>query len=108
MLETAGALVTVAASAAEALDALGKKAQDVLLSDLAMPQRDGYELMRDARASGLAGGGIVAIALSAHARPEDRQRALAAGFHAHVSKPVELEAIVAEIRRLTRRRDRAS
>ena len=107
MLETAGAAVTVVASADEALDALVKQPPDVLLSDLAMPQRNGYDLMREARQRGLTAG-VAAIALSAQARPEDRQRALAAGFDSHVAKPVAPEAIVAEITRLTRRRQRPS
>jgi PAS domain S-box-containing protein len=102
VLEAAGAAVTVVASADEALRALAKQPADVLLSDLAMPQRDGYELMRAARERGLVER-LATIALSAQARPEDRQRALAAGFDSHVAKPVEPEAIVAEIRRLMHR-----
>jgi CheY-like chemotaxis protein len=68
MLETAGATVTVVGSASEALDAVAKRAPDVLLSDLAMPLRDGYDLMHELSARGLADG-VVAVALSAQARP---------------------------------------
>jgi CheY-like chemotaxis protein len=102
MLEGAGATVTVARSAGDALQALAGRPADVLLSDLAMPRGDGYELMREVRARGLADG-LVAVALSARARPEDRERARAAGFHAHVAKPVEPEALAATLRRLVGR-----
>ena len=103
LLETAGATVTVVGSAAEALDAVAKHPPDVLLSDLAMPLRDGYDLMREIRARGAADG-VVAVALSAQARPEDRERALASGFHAHVAKPVDPAVLAAVIRTLVGRR----
>jgi signal transduction histidine kinase len=103
LLETAGATVTVVSSAAEALDAVAKQPPDVLLSDLAMPLRDGYDLMREVRARGAADG-VVAVALSAQARPEDRERALASGFHAHVAKPVDPATLAAVIRNLVGRR----
>jgi signal transduction histidine kinase/ActR/RegA family two-component response regulator len=102
VLETAGATVALVDSAAEALEALAKHPADVLLSDLAMPQRDGYDLMSELRTRGL-GAGMVSIALSAQARPEDRDRALAVGFNAHVAKPVDPQALADTIRRLTRR-----
>jgi CheY-like chemotaxis protein len=105
VLETAGASVTLVASANEALEALAKHPADVLLSDLAMPQRDGYDLMGELKSRGLAAG-MVSVALSAQARPEDRERALAVGFHAHVAKPVDPEALVETIRRLIGRADR--
>jgi signal transduction histidine kinase/ActR/RegA family two-component response regulator len=105
VLETAGASVTLVGSAGEALEALAKHPADVLLSDLAMPQRDGYDLMGEVNTRGLAAG-MVSIALSAQARPEDRERALAVGFHAHVAKPVDPEALVETIRRLIGRADR--
>jgi CheY-like chemotaxis protein len=63
---------------------------DVLVSDIAMPDEDGYCLIRKVR--GLAageGGDLPAVALTAYARDEDRQRALAAGFQSHLAKPVE-------------------
>ena len=105
ILETAGASVTLVGSAIEALDAIAKQPADVLLSDLAMPQRDGYDLMNELRTRGLAAG-MVAVALSAQARPEDRARALAAGFQAHVAKPVDPEALAETIRGLIGRGDR--
>ena len=63
---------------------------DVLLSDVAMPGANGYELIRCVRAlPAEAGGRMPAIALTAFARAEDRQRAIAAGFDAHLVKPVD-------------------
>ena len=105
VLETAGATVTLVASAGEALDFLAKHPADVLLSDLAMPQRDGYDLMLELRSRSW-DLDMVAIALTAQARPEDRQRALAAGFDAHVAKPVDPEALAETIRRLIGRPQR--
>jgi signal transduction histidine kinase/ActR/RegA family two-component response regulator len=105
VLEAAGATVTLVGSAGEALEALTKQPADVLLSDLAMPHRDGFELMSDLMTRGLAGR-MVSIALSAQARPEDRERALAVGFDAHVAKPVDPAALAETIRRLSRRSER--
>jgi signal transduction histidine kinase/ActR/RegA family two-component response regulator len=105
VLETAGASVTLVGSAGEALESLAKHPADVVLSDLAMPWRDGYDLVAELRTRGLATR-LVCIALSAQARPEDRERALAAGFHEHVAKPVDPQALAETIRQLTGRADR--
>jgi CheY-like chemotaxis protein len=71
---------------------------DVIVSDIAMPDVDGYELLRRVRALGPAHGGrIPAIALTAFARSEDRTRALRAGFLVHVAKPVEPSELVATV-----------
>ena len=76
---------------------------DVLVSDIAMPGEDGYELIRKLRLrDSLHGGRLPAIALTALARTEDRDRALKAGYHAHLPKPVqpiELSTAVAELAR---------
>ena len=89
-LEQFGATVTVAASAAEALAAFDAQPPDVLLSDIGMPQEDGYTLIRRVRArSSSAGGGVPAVALTAYASPSDRLAALTAGYQAHVAKPYE-------------------
>jgi PAS domain S-box-containing protein len=86
VLELAGATVEMAGSAAEALTMLRRQPPDVLVSDLGMPDEDGFELMRQVRALGPERGGAVpAIALSAYTRGEDKMRAAAAGFHYHVS-----------------------
>jgi CheY-like chemotaxis protein len=90
ILSARGALVRTAASAAAALQALGEQRPDVLLSDIEMPGQDGYALVREVRRRESEGEGsrLPAIAFTAYARAEDRQRALAAGFDAHVAKPI--------------------
>jgi PAS domain S-box-containing protein len=98
------ASVLVTSSAEEALRLLDTESADVMVSDIGMPDVDGYELMRRIRALGqLRGGSMPAIALTAFARPEDRQRALDAGFHEHMPKPVELSELVAKVAELGRR-----
>ena len=101
LLEECGARVTAVASAREALEALACSRPDVLVSDLAMPGLDGYALVARLRAleAGCARP-VPALALSAYARTEDRERALAAGFHAHVAKPVEPSEIASAVARL--------
>ena len=70
----------------------------MLVSDVGMPNIDGYQLLRMVRELGLArGGGVPAIALTAFARSEDRTRALRAGFLVHVTKPVEPAELVATV-----------
>jgi len=99
ILGQAGADVTVAASADEALDVLRRWRPDVLVSDIGMPGDDGYVLIRKVRALRFEEGGQVrALALTAYARSEDRVLALEAGFHTHIAKPVdplELTALIA-------------
>jgi PAS domain S-box-containing protein len=98
VLETAGALVTVAASAAEAAGVLERERPEVLISDIGMPGEDGYALIRKVRALPPEQGGVIpAVAVTAHARTEDRTRALLAGFHLHVPKPVEAAELVAAV-----------
>ncbi|MDB5296167.1 MAG: two-component sensor histidine kinase, partial [Phycisphaerales bacterium] len=90
VLEGRGARVFIAGSAADGLAAVRGELPDVLVSDIGMPETDGYALIRSVRALRPdEGGRIPAAALTAFARPEDRDRALAAGFQAHVTKPVE-------------------
>ena len=81
-----GCEVACAASAEEALQALDGKVWDVLLSDIGMPGTDGFELLRRVRASRHAGLNVIAV--TAFARPEDRDRVLATGFDGYVAKPV--------------------
>jgi PAS domain S-box-containing protein len=98
LLEACGAEVLGAYSAAEALPLVESRRPDVLISDLGMPDVDGYELLRQVRSLGAERGGRVpAIALTAFARSEDRTRALLAGFLVHVSKPVEPDELVATV-----------
>lgn len=99
VLEQDGAQVTAVASASEALVAIERWKPDVLISDIGMPQEDGYTLIRKVRASE-AGQSIPAVALTAYAREEDSRNAIQAGFHRHIAKPVEptqLVEVVAEL-----------
>lgn len=92
------ARVRVAASAHEAFEALRAERPDVLVSDLGMPEVDGFELIGWVRALPReAGGQLPAIALTAFARPEDRLKALEAGFSTHISKPVEPGELIAAV-----------
>lgn len=100
VLEGCGAEVRVASSVVEALEVLRKYRPQVLVSDIGMPGEDGYDLMRQVRASGLSATKVPAVALTAFARSEDRRRAMMAGFQTHVAKPVdpaELVAVVASL-----------
>ena len=101
ILTSAGAEVRSCGSAVAALRQLEEWRPSVLISDLEMPGQDGYSLIRRVRALAAADGGATpAIALSAYGRPEDRLRAIEAGFNMHVPKPVdpgELTAIVASV-----------
>jgi PAS domain S-box-containing protein len=91
-----GATVTAVGSAAEALKAITAEPPDLLISDIGMPEEDGYELIRQVRQMPAQNGGKVpAIALTAYARVEDRMQALRAGYQMHVPKPVELAELVA-------------
>jgi PAS domain S-box-containing protein len=93
--------VTTAASAREAVNRLREERPDVLLSDIGMPEEDGYDLIRKVRSLDAGEGGAVpAAALTAFARSEDRRRALMAGYQTHVAKPIEpaeLLAVVASL-----------
>jgi hypothetical protein len=104
VLEQSGAEVTITASAEEALIALNQSVPDVLLSDIGMPEVDGYMLMRKVRAlSAERGGRLPAIALTAYAGEYNQQQAIAAGFQLHISKPVEPEELVRAIATLVGR-----
>jgi CheY-like chemotaxis protein len=89
ILGNAGADVRAAASAEDALMILQTWMPDVVLSDIEMPGEDGYGLIDRVRRLTTAGERLVTIALTAHARPEDRARALEAGFQWHLAKPVD-------------------
>ncbi len=101
VLEDSQAKVRVASTAAQALDMLRNDPPHVLVSDIGMPVEDGYALIRRVRELPVReGGDTPAVALTAFARSEDRRRALLAGFHAHISKPVdpaELVTVVASL-----------
>jgi PAS domain S-box-containing protein len=107
ILQRAGADVAGAGSTDEALRHADERAPDVVVSDLAMPARDGYALLRALHGRGLARG-LVTIALTAHARREDRERALGAGYDAYVTKPVEPAALAALVKELVEKRRRSA
>lgn len=101
ILAEAGAKVKVAASAVEAVNCLDRHSFDVLVSDLGMPDIDGYMLIRQVRnRPSKQGGAIPAIALTAYAGESNQQQALQAGFQLHLSKPVEPEVLVKAIQQL--------
>lgn len=101
LLEDAHAVVTAAGSAREAFELLPTVRPDVLVSDIGMPDEDGYSLIRRVRAlSAELGGETPAVAVTAYARAEDRLHAMRAGFQQHISKPLEpaiLLAVVASL-----------
>ncbi len=103
VLERSGAKAMAVGSAREAMDALERERWDVLLSDLGMPEEDGYSLIRRIRARpDTAGGLIPAAVLTAYVGAEDRRRALDAGYQMHVAKPVEPEEILTVVAALAR------
>lgn len=106
VLQRYGAEVTEAASAAEALAAFEQSAPDVLVSDVGLPGRDGYDLMREIRKRPPEGGQVPALALTGYAAPEDLQKTTAAGFQAHLGKPAETAALVARVAALAGRTGR--
>lgn len=98
VLEQNGAEVTAVASAHEALSILDQSKVDLILSDIGMPDMDGYMLVRQVRSRPPdRGGTIPAIALTAYAGEMDYQQAMTAGFQRHVPKPVEPEVLVRTI-----------
>ncbi|MBD1825565.1 response regulator [Cyanobacteria bacterium FACHB-DQ100] len=92
VLETAGASVFVATSATEALQKLSSLKIDLLVSDIGMPELDGYELLRRVRSHSMA---LPAIALTAYAGETAQKHAINAGFQAHLAKPIEPEQLLA-------------
>jgi PAS domain S-box-containing protein len=102
ILEQAGAEVATASSAAAALDSLIRSRPHLMLCDIAMPEQDGFYLLRSVRALSVADGGETpAVALTAYAGEADQARILAAGFKLHLAKPVDPVELVATIAELT-------
>lgn len=94
-----GASVTTASSATEALDVVATRKPGLIISDLGMPEMDGYEfLKRVRRLPGMSE--IPAIAVSGYASEEDRKRALAVGYTALVAKPIDVDALFTLIQEL--------
>jgi signal transduction histidine kinase/ActR/RegA family two-component response regulator len=99
-----GADVRTAESASEGFDTLLGWRPHVLVADIGMPEEDGYSFLRRVRAlSAAQGGAVPAAALTAYAQREDRERALAAGFQEHLSKPVPPECLAETVGHLARR-----
>jgi signal transduction histidine kinase/CheY-like chemotaxis protein len=104
VLTGCGAVVEVAGSAQEALSHLSKQQPDVIVSDIGMPETDGYQFMRELRRRPSATGGRTpAVALTAFARSEDRTRAMMAGYQVHIAKPIEPRELVATVASLAGR-----
>jgi PAS domain S-box-containing protein len=102
VLQEQGATVSVVACGAEAIRIMETSSPDILISDVGMPDMDGYQLMRHIRASERLGRRIPAVALTAFARAEDRKRALLAGYQSHVAKPVDTAELLIVIAGLVR------
>ncbi|CAN5505720.1 hypothetical protein BH09MYX1_BH09MYX1_60690 [soil metagenome] len=100
VLEEAGATVRLAASAGEGLGLLQTARPDVIVSDVGMPDADGYQFIRSVRSMGASTARIPAIALTAFARSEDRARAMIAGYQVHMAKPTEPQELIAAIKSL--------
>jgi len=101
LLENQGALVSSAGSTPEAVDLFRQDRPDVLVSDIAMPGQDGYDLIRLVRELSADAGGLTpAVALTAYVRTEDQAAALAAGYDRHVKKPVVVSELVSAVAEL--------
>jgi PAS domain S-box-containing protein len=104
VLRQAGAQVMTAESASTGIEALGHFAADIVISDIGMPDQDGYAFMHRLRALAGPVAAIPAIALTAYTRQEDKLRALALGFTTHIGKPVNPDDLTASVARLVSRR----
>jgi len=102
MLKHEGAQVETAPSAKEGFELVPQFRPHVLVSDIGMPGEDGYSLVTRVRQlPAQTGGKTPAIALTAYTAPEDRRRALAAGFDVHLGKPIDLRQLIAVIVKLS-------
>jgi signal transduction histidine kinase/CHASE3 domain sensor protein/ActR/RegA family two-component response regulator len=109
LLEDAGARARMASSAGEAIELLEQGfVPDIILSDIGMPDRDGYDFMQQVRRMDGEVAEVPAAALTALARLEDRKRALMAGYQTHLAKPVDPAELVAMVASLTGRTGRSS
>ena len=109
LLEDAGARTRIASSAGEAIQLLEEGfVPDIILSDIGMPDQDGYDFMQQVRRMDGEVAEVPAAALTALARLEDRKRALMAGYQTHLAKPVDPAELVAMVASLTGRTGRSS
>ena len=101
LLELAGATVLSAGSAPEALAILERAQPDILVTDIGLPEEDGYSLLKKVRAlPAEQGGRVPAVALTGFASGEDRRLAESTGFQRHLSKPVKIEDLVSAVKSL--------
>jgi CheY-like chemotaxis protein/anti-sigma regulatory factor (Ser/Thr protein kinase) len=108
-LSQCDAEVMTAGSVREALELFQQHRPDILISDIGMPEQDGYELIRRIRElPAELGGDVQAVALTAYARAEDRLRVLRSGYQMHVAKPVEMAELIAVVASLAGRHRRSS
>jgi PAS domain S-box-containing protein len=105
VLGEAGGTVTAVSSVDDALGALATTHPQVLVSDIAMPEKDGYDLIREIRAQGHSAKELPAVALTAFAHKDDRLRVMRAGFQVHVAKPVDPHELISIIAILAGRTD---
>ncbi|HEV7302295.1 MAG TPA: PAS domain S-box protein [Tepidisphaeraceae bacterium] len=104
LLDECGAQVSIASSVDAAMAEFARAVPDVLVSDIGMPNEDGYSLIRQVRAMGPAqGGNLPALALTAYARAEDRVKAIRAGYQMHVVKPVDPTELITMVASLAGR-----
>jgi CheY-like chemotaxis protein len=104
VLHSCGAQVTIASSAAEAFENIKRKKFDVIVSDIGMPEEDGFMLIGKIRdLTNEQGGNVPAIALTAYARAEDRVQALRSGFQMHIAKPIEPSELIVAVANLAGR-----
>lgn len=104
ILARCGAIVETAGSGAEALEVFRQNPPQVLVTDIGMPDEDGYSLIRKVRQLAVhEGGNVPAVALTAFARSEDRRRAIMSGFQMHMAKPVESAELIAMVASLANR-----
>ena len=101
MLATTGARISEADSAHNTLRLVAEDRPDIILADVAMPGQDGYSMMRALRGlPDLDGAQVRAVAISAYARRQDKQRALKSGFNDHVGKPVQIDELFDALERI--------
>ena len=104
VLDDSGAEVATAPSVKEAIDVFEHWHPDLLVSDIAMPEQDGYQLIGQIRAHDSGhGGNIPAVALTAYVTTDDKKRALAAGFQEHLTKPIRPEELISALASLAGR-----
>jgi CheY-like chemotaxis protein len=104
LLENTGLQVKTATSVLQALETIKRSKFDILISDIAMPEMDGYSLIRNIREGSIyEQREIPAIALTALSSDESRSMAMASGFQSYVNKPVEPTVLIAEIQRVVRK-----